>query len=344
MLFISYYNNCNYIKSGYLTLIIRRCILMKKLIHNQKGSVMIVVALGLAVFMGFAALSIDLGTAYVTKSNLQKAADAAALAGAQLLPNSTNARNNAFNYAAKNGVTSSETTVSTPYQGDATKVEVICTRTVNYTFARVLGLQNVQVHARAVAQNNSKWDGEALPFLNLGDDFTDSPNLVWTKQSPGDMGTIHDFDTIDTGSGLYFELDYENGLTIVQGYSNGLKGLDGSTLKTGVEDILADAVPGQTYYVFSLRAEIIDTLLGGGSIQVTDAQGKTQYRYLGTGGGFKNDDVIPPEDLVLLEVKYVSCDLSNNHNIQFDYVKQYSLTDDDFPTAGLHAGITRLVE
>lgn len=329
---------------------------MRKFLHNQKGSVLVVVAFGMALFVGFAAFTVDLGTAYVTKSNLQKAADAAALAGAQMIPNATNAKSKALEYAGKNnlniagqtaitnGVQTTEVKVVTPYNGDPTKVEVTCTKTVNFIFAKVIGIPTGTVVARSVAQNNSKWDGEALPFLNLGDDFMDSPNLVWTKQAPGDMGTIHDFNTVDTGTGLYFELDYENGLTIVQGYSNGLKGMDGSTLKTGVEDILADAVPGDIYYVFSLRADIIDTLLGGGSIEVTDAQGKPQFRYLGTGGGFKNDDVIPPEDLVLLEVEYVSCDLSNNHNIQFNYVDEYSLTDDDFPTVGLHAGITRLVE
>lgn len=330
---------------------------MKKLLHNQKGSVLVIVAIGMAVFMGMAAFSVDLGSAYVTKSNLQKAADAAALAGAQMLPNATNAKTKALEYAGKNGINVSgqtsitngiqtvETKIVTPYNGDATKVEVVCTRTVNYIFAKVIGIPTGTVTVKSVAQNNSKWDGEALPFLNLGDNFMDSPNLIWTKQAPGDMGTIHDFETKKNPDGTtYFEIDYENGITIVQGFSNGLKGLDGSTLKTGVEDILSKAVVGQTYYVFSLRSDLIHDLLTGKSIKVTDAQGKTQYRYLGSGGGFKNDDVIPPEDLVLLEVTYVKSDLSNNHDIEFNYVKQYSLTGTDFPTSTAKAGVVRLVE
>ena len=235
---------------------------MKKFVHNQKGSVIIIVAVGMAVFMGMAAMSIDLGSAYVTKSNLQKAADAAALAGAQMLPNASSAQTTALSFAGKNDVLTSETTVTSPYAGDATKIEVVCTRTVNFTFAKVIGIPTGTVTARAVAQNNSKWDGEALPFLNLSDDYTDSPNLVWTKQAPGDMGTIHDFKTVETEDEPYFEIDYENGLTIVEGFSNGLKGMDGSTLKTGVEAILADAVPGEIYYVFSLSSAAINTLTG----------------------------------------------------------------------------------
>lgn len=332
---------------------------MKKFLHNQKGSVLIIVAAGIAVFMGMAAFSIDIGSAYVTKTNLQKAADAAALAGAQMLPNATSAKTKALEYAGKNGIDISgqtsitngiqtvETKVVTPYNGDATKVEVVCTRTVNYTFAKVIGIPTGTVTVKSVAQNNSKWDGEALPFFNLGDNYLDSPNVVWTKQAPGDMGTIHDFNTIEPTNELdepYFEIDYENGITIVEGYSNGLKGMDGSTLKTGVEEILDDAVVGETYYIFSLRSDLIKDLLAGKSIKVTDAQGKTQYRYLGAGGGFKNDDVIAPEDIVLLEVTFVSCDLSNNHNLQFNYVDEYSLTDEDFPTGEAKAGIIRLVE
>ncbi|MBP1745191.1 MAG: hypothetical protein H6Q58_2169, partial [Firmicutes bacterium] len=251
---------------------------MKKFLHNQKGSVLILVAVGMAVFMGMAAFSIDLGSAYVTKANLQKAADAAALAGAQMLPNSTSAKTKAIEYAGKNGIDISgqtsitngiqtvETKVVTPYNGDATKVEVTCTRTVNYTFAKVVGIPTGTVTVRSVAQNNSKRDGEVLPFFNLGDNYLDSPNVVWTKQAPGDMGTIHDFRTIETEDEPYFEIDYENGITIVEGYSNGLKGMDGSTLKTGVEEILDDAVVGETYYIFSLRSDIIEDLLSGESI------------------------------------------------------------------------------
>lgn len=87
---------------------------MKKFLHNQKGSVMIIVALGMAVFMGMAAMSIDLGTAYLTKANLQKAADAAALAGAAV-PDA-DLESTATNIAQMNGVDGLGTTIKVePY-------------------------------------------------------------------------------------------------------------------------------------------------------------------------------------------------------------------------------------
>ena len=50
-----------------------------------------VVALALVALLGIAAFSIDVGYAYYAKRQLQSATDAAALAGAQDLPNGTTA-------------------------------------------------------------------------------------------------------------------------------------------------------------------------------------------------------------------------------------------------------------
>lgn len=87
---------------------------MKKFLHNQNGSVLVIVALGMVAFMGMAALSIDLGTAYVTKSNLQKASDAAALAGAAVSAGDVDST--ATNIAKLNGVDGSGTTIKVePY-------------------------------------------------------------------------------------------------------------------------------------------------------------------------------------------------------------------------------------
>lgn len=144
---------------------------MRKFLHNQKGSVMVIVAMAMVVFMGMAALTIDLSTSYVTKSNLQKAADAAAMAGAEMLPNTSSALSTAISYAGSNGmntsgqtsitngIQSAEVTITTPYNGDSTKVQVVCTRTVNYIFARVLGINTGTVTATAVAQQTAGTPG-----------------------------------------------------------------------------------------------------------------------------------------------------------------------------------------
>ncbi len=51
-------------------------------LNDRGGAVLVLVALGLVVFLGMAALAIDLGLLYVARGEAQKAADAAAHAGA----------------------------------------------------------------------------------------------------------------------------------------------------------------------------------------------------------------------------------------------------------------------
>jgi len=76
----------------------------RKVLVEEKGSVMVMVVIGLIVLIGFTGLVIDGGQAYMTKSRLQNAADAAALAGAQSLPTAGTAANAAITYAGRNGM------------------------------------------------------------------------------------------------------------------------------------------------------------------------------------------------------------------------------------------------
>lgn len=79
--------------------------------NKNKGQVLVLVALSLVVFIGFAALAIDVGYFYHTKNQLQGAADAAALAGASQLRGATDvtafgnhssARREAWRFACNN--------------------------------------------------------------------------------------------------------------------------------------------------------------------------------------------------------------------------------------------------
>ena len=49
---------------------------------RRRGAAAVAVVVSLVVLLGFAALSIDLGHLYLTRAELQRTADAAALAGA----------------------------------------------------------------------------------------------------------------------------------------------------------------------------------------------------------------------------------------------------------------------
>ena len=62
---------------------------MRHWIRNEKGNILIMVAMSTAVLAGFGILTIDIGRMLVTKTQLQNAADAGALAGAGMYCNGT---------------------------------------------------------------------------------------------------------------------------------------------------------------------------------------------------------------------------------------------------------------
>jgi Flp pilus assembly protein TadG len=57
----------------------------RKFIQATEGTIMVLTAVGLVAFLGFASLAIDMGHLYVVRNELQNVADAAALAGANQL-------------------------------------------------------------------------------------------------------------------------------------------------------------------------------------------------------------------------------------------------------------------
>jgi Flp pilus assembly protein TadG len=61
---------------------------LRRLLRDEKGASMIMVAIAIVVIFGFAVLTIDLSLIQLAKNQLQNAADAAALAGAIVLATS----------------------------------------------------------------------------------------------------------------------------------------------------------------------------------------------------------------------------------------------------------------
>ena len=122
---------------------------------RESGQMLVLFVLALGVLMGFAALSIDVGLILYERRSAQNAADAAALAGARDLPESPSAAVLAARqWAAQNGFSSADgatITVNTPYQGNSGAVEVVIEEETPFLFARAIGLDSVNVHARAVA-------------------------------------------------------------------------------------------------------------------------------------------------------------------------------------------------
>ena len=121
-----------------------------RLARREDGAVLVVVALTMAVLLGFSALVIDMGALYLEKSRLQSALDAAALAGAQELPDTAGAASAARKYYAANGCDAAGLSVTFP---DAETITCSGEQTVQTTFARVLGVERTStrlLHATAI--------------------------------------------------------------------------------------------------------------------------------------------------------------------------------------------------
>ena len=135
---------------------------------DESGQAIIIVGLSLVVLLGFAGLAIDVGNAYFTQRELQKAADAAALSGALELPNPAAATAVAQSYGAAGGdkneatlVKDSSMTVSTrcvpslgcvPSRGITTNVIAVKEEAAVPTyFAKLFGFDTFNVSATATA-------------------------------------------------------------------------------------------------------------------------------------------------------------------------------------------------
>ena len=71
-------------------------------LRSTHGQATVLTVVFLTVLLGLAALVLDVGSWYRAKRDAQSTADAAALAGAQGLPDTTNAKGLAQQYAGKN--------------------------------------------------------------------------------------------------------------------------------------------------------------------------------------------------------------------------------------------------
>src|SRR5437867_2908897 len=139
--------------------------------RKETGQVLILAALGMAVLMGFVALAIDVGLIFETRRSAQNSADAAALAGASALPSdASTAVSLAKSWAQKNGFANgpngATVSVTTPYKGDASKIEVAITTSQPAIFAKLVGKKSFPVTARAVATKTGA-NGVNAAFLVL---------------------------------------------------------------------------------------------------------------------------------------------------------------------------------
>jgi hypothetical protein len=121
---------------------------------NERGQAIVLMVLALVVLLGMAALVLDVGHWWHTRRQLQATSDAAALAGAQMLPDDPAAASGmAMDYANKNGgnVAGSDIVISSTAAPNDT-IAVKARKNDVGVFSSLLGIGSANIDARAKAR------------------------------------------------------------------------------------------------------------------------------------------------------------------------------------------------
>lgn len=136
------------------------------MIREQQGSAVILVSFALVGLLGMTGLVIDGGTLYMTKSHLQKAANAAALSGAQELTNDDSAVSEVVNEVLQ-AHQEQESLAEMNIENDK-KVSVYLKKDVPLSFVKIFGWDSALVEVKASADIQTM--GSAMGAAPLGID------------------------------------------------------------------------------------------------------------------------------------------------------------------------------
>jgi hypothetical protein len=220
-------------------------------IRDDAGQALVLVVIGLTGFVGCAALVVDVGSWFQTQRQLQTAADAGALAGAQELPPTTldacgptDTRPPcaaAQDYSQQNYAGLGVPEVTFPSPGE---IDVLTTTSAPGIFARIYGsvFENVTVRAHARAQVSVPLSMKNLAPVTL----KDTQACFITNPSCFNQTVTLDFDYSNIASGMY-------GLINVECYSDtssncGSGGIGGNALQDVVENGWPGVLPSQKWY------------------------------------------------------------------------------------------------
>jgi Flp pilus assembly protein TadG len=123
-------------------------------LRDERGQAFALAALMIVMLLGMGAFVLDVGSWYRTQRRLQSTADAAALAGAQMLPNDVSgAKSMAKTYADKNGgdVADANIIVTSKYWANDT-IAVKAAKTDPGIFSKVLAIDSANIDASAKAR------------------------------------------------------------------------------------------------------------------------------------------------------------------------------------------------
>jgi Flp pilus assembly protein TadG len=242
---------------------------MKTRLRNERGQAVIMTVIFLTVLVGAAAIVTDVGAWYRQQRQAQATADAAALAGAQVLPgDTTTAQTLAAQYAASNGGGVKDITLRSDFQPNDTVV-VKVEKDVPSFFANIFAIDHATVDATAAARADvpEQVAGAAPIVVNKLHPLLSGPGCPCFHQSTtlplGKTGAPGAFALVDLNSGSnangdlanWIENGYDGYLSIGDYFSNTGAQFSSSNVQTALSDRIGT----------ELLFPVYDKLAGGGS-------------------------------------------------------------------------------
>lgn len=285
-----------------------------KFIRIEKGQMMVISALAMTALIGFAALSVDTGRIYMTKSSLQNAADAAALAGAQELPdNPMGAVSAANQYLANNGITDETVEVTVGEENKSIKVTV--ERNLPMTLASVVGFNNADVKADTTVNLGV---AASVPWI--------VPFVI--PKPPADSGLNINYEEIYVMR-MYGAGPYPGGYKFPNDF------LTTAPFKDYTTTYRKGDIISSTYKTNGSNTTIYDKSSGGNSIGIISKK-NTEVIYVQTSGSrykIQYNSKIGWVDKTKITVTQETAKetfSTNNYPYQFDYMNVYIEKSSDF--------------
>jgi Flp pilus assembly protein TadG len=163
--------------------------MLMRVLRSKRGAATMIVALTMVGMLGMAALVVDVGSAYAFKEKCEFVMEAAALAAARVLPDTTQATSVARQVVLANGLNPDLLTIHTPIDGAIYKVRCAYTDTRATVIARVLNIDLFNFAAQATANRGGSdvfdyalFSGSTLEDLRIGGSTLDVLGSVHSNE------------------------------------------------------------------------------------------------------------------------------------------------------------------
>jgi putative Flp pilus-assembly TadE/G-like protein len=193
---------------------------MTRMYRNERGQAFAITAIALVALLGIGAFVMDVGAWFRADRELQRVADAAALAGAQELPdNPAGAVALAKSYATDNGGPAPTSVTVTTTKGTNDTIKVVMNEETPGFFSNVLGVDAVDIGAKATARaalpGKVRWIApivvnEKHPALNCGNGAFGKPKPCEGLNATLDYYNLSDKGPDAAGSFGFLDLTGEN--------------------------------------------------------------------------------------------------------------------------------------